>query len=78
MGEKWEEVLHLFEDLRKVGCNYLSIGQYMAPSLVHYPVQEYIHPDMFEAFREEALKLGFNHVESAPYVRSSYHAGQYA
>jgi lipoic acid synthetase len=78
MGEKWEEVLQLFADLRTVGCNYLSIGQYLAPSRVHYPVQEYIQPDKFNEFREAALKIGFDHVESGPYVRSSYHAEQYA
>ncbi|MEI6704203.1 MAG: lipoyl synthase, partial [Deltaproteobacteria bacterium] len=76
--EKWEEVLKLFVDLRTVGCNYLSIGQFLAPSRVHYPVQEYIQPEKFNEFREVALKLGFDHVESGPYVRSSYHAGQYA
>ena len=78
MGEKREEVLQLFADLRTVRCNYLSIGQYLAPSRVHYPVQEYIQPERFNEFREAALKLGFDHVESGPYVRSSYHAGQYA
>lgn len=77
MGEMWEEVLQVFNDLRKAGCNYLSIGQYLAPSRVHYPVQEYIKPKVFDEFREAALKLGFDHVESGPYVRSSYHAEQY-
>lgn len=77
MGEKGDEVLRLFADLRKTGCSYLSIGQYLAPSRVHYPVQEYIKPEIFDEFREVALKLGFVHVESGPYVRSSYHAGQY-
>jgi len=78
MGEKRDEVLQLFADLREVGCSYLSIGQYLAPSRMHYPVQEYIKPEIFGEFREAALKLGFDHVESGPYVRSSYHAGQYA
>ncbi|MDD5287065.1 MAG: lipoyl synthase [Desulfuromonadaceae bacterium] len=77
MGEKLEEVLQLFEDLRKAGCSYLSIGQYLAPSRAHYPVQEYIQPEVFDEMREIALKLGFSHVESGPYVRSSYHAGEY-
>jgi lipoic acid synthetase len=77
MGEKREEVLQVFADLRKVGCSYLSIGQYLAPSRAHYPVQEYIKPEIFEEFREAALKFGFDHVESGPYVRSSYHAGRY-
>ena len=78
MGEKREEALQLFADLREVGCSYLSIGQYLAPSRMHYPVQEYIRPEIFDDFREAALKLGFDHVESGPYVRSSYHAGRYA
>jgi lipoic acid synthetase len=78
MGEKREEVLELFVDLREVGCCYLSIGQYLAPSRDHYQVQEYIKPEIFDEFREVAIKLGFDHVESGPYVRSSYHAGRYA
>lgn len=78
MGEIGKDVLQLFEDLRKVGCSYLSIGQYLAPSRLHYPVQEYIKPEIFDEFREAAVKLGFKHVESGPYVRSSYHAGEYA
>lgn len=77
MGEQAEEVLELFSDLRGAGCDYLSIGQYLAPSRAHYPVQEYIPPDRFEELRQAALNLGFLHVESGPYVRSSYHAGQY-
>lgn len=77
MGETEEELLQLFKDLRGVGCGYLSIGQYLAPSRLHYPVQAYIPPETFERLRESALGLGFSHVESGPYVRSSYHAGKY-
>jgi lipoyl synthase len=77
MGEAEEEVLQLFRDLRDVGCDYLSIGQYLAPSRRHYPVQEYVPPERFDRLREAALGLGFSHVESGPYVRSSYHAGKY-
>ncbi len=77
LGEEEREVLELFRDLREVGCVYLSIGQYLAPSKRHYPVQEYIHPDRFQYLREQALQMGFIHVESGPYVRSSYHAGSY-
>jgi lipoic acid synthetase len=77
MGEEEVEVLQVLSDLREVGCGYLSIGQYLAPSRRHYPVQEYIRPEQFEALRSEALSLGFSHVESGPYVRSSYHAGKY-
>ena len=77
MGEREEEILQLFADLRLTGCSYLSIGQYLAPSRAHYPVQEYVRPEVFEQLRESALNMGFAHVESGPYVRSSYHAGQY-
>jgi lipoic acid synthetase len=78
MGESEDEVNQVMRDLRSVGCRYLSIGQYLAPSREHYPVQEYIPPEVFERLREAGLALGFSHVESGPYVRSSYHAGQYA
>ena len=78
MGETEEEVLGVLRDLREVGCSYLSIGQYLAPSRRHYPVQEYVPPERFESLRLLALEIGFSHVESGPYVRSSYHAGKYA
>jgi lipoic acid synthetase len=77
MGEQDEEVRQVMRDLCAVGCRYLSIGQYLAPSREHYPVQEYIRPELFERLREAGLELGFSHVESGPYVRSSYHAGEY-
>jgi lipoyl synthase len=77
MGEQAEEVAQVMRDLRAVGCRYFSIGQYLAPSREHYPVQEYIRPEDFERLRQEGLELGFSHVESGPYVRSSYHAGDY-
>jgi len=77
MGETEAEVREVFRDLRDNGCVYLSIGQYLAPSRRHFPVQEYVPPGHFEHLREVALELGFSHVESGPYVRSSYHAGLY-
>lgn len=77
MGETEEEVLKVLRHLRGVGCDYLSIGQYLAPSRRHYPVQEYVPPERFDTLRDAALGLGFSHVESGPYVRSSYHAGKY-
>jgi lipoyl synthase len=77
MGERAEEVRQVMRDLRAVGCRYFSIGQYLAPSREHYPVQEYILPELFEQLRDDGLALGFSHVESGPYVRSSYHAGNY-
>lgn len=78
MGELEDELLQAFADLREVGCDYLSLGQYLAPSQEHYPVQQYIEPERFEVLKTSALRLGFRHVESAPYVRSSYNAGFYA
>jgi len=77
MGEGRDEVIQVFSDLAGAGCVYLSVGQYLAPSRNHYPVQEYVRPEVFEELRKTALAMGFLHVESGPYVRSSYHAGEY-
>ncbi len=77
MGETEEEVLQVLTDLYGAGCSYLSMGQYLAPSRHHFPVQEYIRPERFDSLRERAQTSGFSHVESGPYVRSSYHAGKY-
>ena len=77
LGETREEILSTLADIHRTGCRYISIGQYLAPSRSHHPVAEYIDPSEFERYREEALSLGFAHVESAPYVRSSYHADRY-
>ena len=74
LGEDEGEVLESMDDLRKVGCEVLTIGQYLQPSMTHMPVVEYIHPDRFEFLREQALLKGFREVESSPLVRSSYHA----
>jgi lipoic acid synthetase len=77
LGELERELFEVLEDLRKTGCSYLSLGQYLAPSRQHFPVQRYLEPEVFEHYRVKALAMGFSHVESAPYVRSSYHAEQY-
>jgi lipoic acid synthetase len=77
LGETKEEVLGVLADLRAAGCSYLSIGQYLAPSKGHHPVREFIPPEEFDRLRVEALAMGFTHVESGPYVRSSYHAARY-
>lgn len=74
LGEKKEEVIEVMEDLRGVDCDFLTIGQYLAPSKKHHPVVEYIHPDIFEEYREKAYETGFAYVASRPFVRSSYMA----
>ncbi len=74
LGETEEEVLQVMDDLRAVGCRIMTIGQYLQPSKLHYPVQDYIHPDKFEEYRLKGIEKGFAHIESAPMVRSSYHA----
>ena len=72
LGEKKEEVIQTLQDLRNVGCDFLTLGQYLPPSLNHYPLKEYVTPDKFAYFQKYAENLGFQAVKSAPYVRSSY------
>ena len=74
LGELDHEVLETMDDLRSVGCDVLTLGQYLQPTKAHLPVVEFIHPDRFESFREAGLSRGFRFVESGPMVRSSYHA----
>jgi len=74
LGEKKEEVLSLFIDLRDAECDFLTVGQYLAPSKKHHPVIEYIHPDVFEEYGKKAVEMGFAYVASGPLVRSSYQA----
>lgn len=74
LGETQEEILETMDDLRRVECSILTLGQYLQPTRRHYPVQEYVHPDRFAELRDIALDKGFRHVESGPLVRSSYHA----
>lgn len=74
LGENEGEVISVFKDLRRVGCDFLTIGQYLAPSKKHHPVVEYIHPEVFERYRVIGLELGFREVASGPFVRSSYQA----
>lgn len=78
LGETTEEVVRTMEDLRKRGCEVLTLGQYLQPTMQHMPVEAYVHPDRFAEFREKALSLGFEAVESSPLVRSSYHAHKHA
>ncbi len=74
LGETAKEVLRVMDDLRAHGCEFLTIGQYLPPTAHHYPVREYVHPEVFERYREAALSRGFAHVSSGPLVRSSYMA----
>ena len=74
LGETDREVFETMDDLLKAGCKVMTIGQYLQPTLDHYPVIEYIHPDRFEQYRLAGLEKGFKFVESSPLVRSSYHA----
>ena len=74
MGETPAEVEELMDDLISVGCKILTIGQYLQPTHKHFPVAAYITPEQFAVYKETGLKKGFEQVESAPLVRSSYHA----
>jgi lipoyl synthase len=76
LGEAREEVLAVLRDLRANQCDLVTIGQYLAPSRDHLPVTEYIHPDVFEWYRQEGEAMGFRAVASGPFIRSSYRADE--
>lgn len=76
LGEQDEEVIEAMKDLRRIGVDILTIGQYLRPSSWHLVVEEFVHPEKFLWFKEEAEKLGFLYVASGPFVRSSYRAGE--
>ena len=78
LGEEHDEVLAVFDDLRRNGVSILTIGQYLRPSPQHAPMTRYYHPDEFADLKRAALARGFVHVESGPLVRSSYHAHEQA
>ena len=78
LGETDEEILAVMRDLRAHGGEMLTIGQYLAPSAHHLPVERYVHPDIFAMFEREAAAMGFRHAAVGPMVRSSYHADQQA
>ena len=78
LGETQEELLEVFADLRQVGCDMLTLGQYLQPTGGHLPVERYVPPEEFDIIGELARKLGFKFVASGPFVRSSYHAGEMA
>ncbi|MFC3810523.1 lipoyl synthase [Lacihabitans lacunae] len=74
LGETQDEVYKAMDDLAENGCDILTLGQYLQPTKMHHEVIEFIHPDMFDLYREEGLKRGLKYVESGPLVRSSYHS----
>ncbi len=74
MGEAWDEVMETMEDLRAVGCDLLTIGQYLRPSKNHVAIDRFYTPDEFDKLRMLGESMGFKHVASGPLVRSSYHA----
>ena len=77
LGEQEEEVMVALEDLRRAGCDLLTLGQYLQPTLKHLPVVEFVLPEIFAVYGRAARELGFVHVASGPMVRSSYHADEF-
>jgi lipoic acid synthetase len=78
LGETKEEVIQTMKDLRAIDCDIITIGQYMPPTKEHYPLTRFYTPDEFKDLKEKAKELGFEYVESGPFVRSSYHAEKHA
>lgn len=77
LGETFEEILAVMDDLRKVNCDVLTLGQYLNPTVKHAKIQRYYTPDEFAELKREAMARGFLHCESGPLVRSSYHAHEH-
>ncbi len=78
IGEEPDEVINLMKDLREYGCDIMTIGQYLQPTKNHLPIDRYVRPDEFKMYKKEGINLGFLAIESAPLVRSSYHADKHA
>jgi len=78
LGESTDELLEVFRDLAARGVDILTVGQYLRPSKDHLPIARFYTPDEFRTLKDEALAMGFRHVESGPLVRSSYHAHEQA
>ena len=76
MGETWEEILTVMQDILETGCSMLTLGQYLQPSRHHLGVARYVTPAEFDQLRQTGYNLGFRHVEAGPLVRSSYHAAE--
>ncbi|HZQ46906.1 MAG TPA: lipoyl synthase [Verrucomicrobiae bacterium] len=77
LGESEEELITAMEDLRRAGCDILTLGQYLQPTLKHLPVKEFVSPAKFAEYKRVAEEMGFRHVASGPMVRSSYHADEF-
>jgi len=77
LRETTEELLRAFRDIAQKGCDILTVGQYLAPTSKHIPIEKYYSPDEFDRLKSEALRMGFRYVEAGPLVRSSYHAGRH-
>ena len=76
LGETMDELMDVFSDLRRIGCDTLTLGQYLAPTLKHIPVERYVPPQEFDEIAVQARTLGFPTVVAGPFVRSSYHADE--
>ena len=76
LGETKNEILQVMDDLLSANVDFLTIGQYLQPTVKHYPLQRYLHPDEFEELKDIALSKGFLIVSSSPLTRSSYHADE--
>jgi len=76
LGESKDEILQVMDDLLSANVDFLTIGQYLQPSVKHYPLNRYVHPDEFKKFKEIAMSKGFLIVSSSPLTRSSYHADE--
>jgi len=74
LGEEWDEIISVMQAIRDVGCDILTIGQYLSPKRDALPIRRYYTPEEFEMLKVEGERMGFLHVESGPLVRSSYHA----
>lgn len=78
LGETRDEIIQTMDDLLEAGCEVMTIGQYLQPTRQHFPVKEYIHPDVFKEYGRIGKEKGFKFIESSPLVRSSYHAEKHA
>ena len=74
LGETEDEVMEAMDDIVNHKCDVLTLGQYLQPTKMHLNIEEFIHPDVFEKYKEAGLQKGFKYVESGALVRSSYHA----